>query len=79
MLLGQLRHDSKQGSRIAALLVDDPAAELDPTSLARLIGEIQELPIQLFVTALNTDHEAIRALKPGRRFHVERGKMTALL
>jgi DNA replication and repair protein RecF len=33
LMLGQLRHDSAQGSRVAALLVDDPAAELDPTSL----------------------------------------------
>jgi len=79
LLLGQLRHDSKQGSRVAALLVDDPAAELDASRLACLIREIRDLPVQLFVTALNPDHDAIRALDPGRRFHVEHGKMTALV
>jgi DNA replication and repair protein RecF len=79
LLLGQLLHDSRHGSRIATLLVDDPAAELDTEHLERLLSAVQELPVQLFITALNPDQGALKRLNPGRRFHVEHGKITALL
>ncbi len=79
MLLGQLRCDAELGSRTAALLVDDPAAELDEANLERLIAVLVELPGQLFVTALDPSNQAFTCLPDPRRFHVEHGKITRLL
>jgi DNA replication and repair protein RecF len=79
MLLGQLKCDETLGSRTAALLVDDPAAELDKTNLERLITVILELPGQLFVTALDPAMAAFDRLPVARRFHVEHGKIAPLL
>jgi DNA replication and repair protein RecF len=79
MLLGQLRCDASLGSPTAALLVDDPAAELDAANLDRLIAVVLDLPGQLFVTALDPSMSAFKRLPTPRRFHVERGKITPLL
>jgi len=79
MLLGQLRCDSEQGSSTAALLVDDPAAELDAASLEKLLAEILALPLQLFITALDRGHPALERLGVAARFHVEHGTLTRLL
>jgi len=79
MLLGQLKCDSELGSPTAALLVDDPAAELDEANLDKLISVVLELPGQLFVTALNASMAAFSSLPEPRRFHVEHGKITRLL
>jgi DNA replication and repair protein RecF len=79
LLLGQLRCDDSLGSPTAALLVDDPAAELDETNLERLISVVLELPGQLFVTALDPHMTAFQRLPVARRFHVEHGKITPLL
>jgi recombinational DNA repair ATPase RecF len=79
MLLGQLQCDETLGSPTAALLVDDPAAELDSANLERLISVILDLPGQLFVTALDPFMAAFERLPAARRFHVEHGKITPLL
>jgi DNA replication and repair protein RecF len=79
LLLGQLRCDEALGSPTAALLVDDPAAELDAANLERLISVVLELPGQLFVTALDPTMEAFQCLPVAKRFHVEHGKITPLL
>ena len=79
LLLGQLRCDDALGSPTAALLVDDPAAELDEANLERLISVVLELPGQLFVTALDPSMAAFQRLPATRRFHVEHGKITPLL
>jgi DNA replication and repair protein RecF len=79
MLLGQLRCDAEQGSAVAALLVDDPAAELDSAHLEKFLREVLDLPAQLFVTALDAQNPSIRALPQGHMFHVEHGVLTRLL
>ena len=79
LLLGQLRSDAEQGSDVAALLVDDPAAELDSGNLERLLSEVVSLPAQLFVTALDPKNPSLNYLPAGRRFHVEHGSVTRLL
>jgi DNA replication and repair protein RecF len=79
MLLGQLACDTNLGSRVAALLVDDPAAELDESHLGRLLAEVSRLPAQLVVTALDPTNPALEALPPGHRFHVEHGRVTRLI
>jgi len=79
LLLGQLRCDAELGSSVAALLVDDPAAELDADNLERLLSEVVSLPAQLFVTALDPENRALANLPDGHRFHVEHGKVTRLI
>ena len=79
MLLGQLRCDAGLGSGVAALLVDDPAAELDSGNLQRLLDEVLDLPAQLFVTALDPANPALARLPEGHRFHVEHGQVTPLI
>ena len=79
MLVGQLRCDSEQGSSTAALLVDDPAAELDAASLDKLLAEILALPLQLFITALDHGHTALERLGTAARFHVKHGNLTRLI
>ena len=79
MLIGQLRCDHAQGSPTAALLVDDPAAELDFAHLERLVDLLVALPGQLFVTSLDPASRSLARLSEPRRFHVERGQITRLL
>lgn len=79
MLLGQLRCDAEQGSEVAALLVDDPAAELDADNLGLLLREVLDLPAQLFVTALDGANPSLQALPEGHVFHVEHGVLRRLL
>ena len=79
LLLGQLRCDAELGSSVAALLVDDPAAELDAGNLERLLHEVVELPAQLFLTALDPGNPALAGLPEGHRFHVEHGAVTRLI
>jgi DNA replication and repair protein RecF len=79
LLLGQLRCDAALGSEVAALLVDDPAAELDGRHLERLLNEVTDLPGQLVVTALDPRIPALLSLQSGHRFHVEHGAVTRLL
>ncbi len=64
---------------MAALLVDDPAAELDAANLERLLAEVLSLPAQLFVTALDARNPALQALPEGHRFHVEHGVLGRLI
>ncbi len=59
------------------LLVDDPAAELDPGSLERLMSEVHARPAQLVVTALAP--EAIGPEPGYPRFHVEQGRVRAVV
>lgn len=79
LLLGQLRSDAEQGSEVALLLVDDPAAELDEGHLAGLLQEVSDVSAQLVVTALDPGNAALAGLPIGHRFHVEHGEVTRLL
>ncbi len=79
LLLGQLRCDAEQGSQVAGLLVDDPAAELDSGNLDRLLAEVLDLPAQLFVTALDATNPSIQGLPKGHMFHVEHGVLARLI
>ena len=56
-----------------ALLIDDPAAELDPENLERLVAVVRKLPVQLFVTSLRQDLPGFGV--PGATFHVEQGSI----
>ncbi len=59
------------------LLLDDPAAELDPDSLARLMGAVIGLGCQVIATALGPDSGLFP--DPPALFHVEQGKLQKLV
>ncbi len=56
-----------------ALLLDDPAAELDPQNLSRLFAELVKLDCQMITTSLRSDAALFRP--PERVFHVEQGRV----
>lgn len=74
LTLAQLRLQEGSHPGRSALLLDDPAAELDAANLERLLGVVRTLPVQLFVTSLRADLQSLG--EPGRMFHVERGAVT---
>lgn len=73
LTLAQLAVQEARTPGAGALLLDDPAAELDAASLARLLDVVRELSVQLFVTALRPDLPGLGA--PGAMFHVEHGRV----
>jgi recombinational DNA repair ATPase RecF len=56
-------------------LVDDPAAELDPASLQRLLECLTQAKAQLVITGITP---FVLPTREARVFHVERGKVRAL-
>jgi DNA replication and repair protein RecF len=75
LTLAQLVLQDEVNPGRSALLLDDPAAELDGANLERLLAVVRELPVQLFVTSLRADLPELGA--PGRMFHVEHGQVRA--
>lgn len=71
LTLAQLQLQEGTHPGRSALLLDDPAAELDAANLERLLAAVRTLPVQLFVTSLRPDLQSLGT--PGRMFHVERG------
>jgi DNA replication and repair protein RecF len=73
LMLAQLEIQEQERPGRSALLLDDPAAELDAANLGRLMAIVQTLPAQLWVTSL---HAEIPGLPAGARmFHVEQGRI----
>lgn len=77
LVLGQLQMHREAQDLRAALLLDDPAAELDSGRLMLLVDEVRRLPAQLVMTSLTKGADLLG--KPGRMFHVEQGVVTRML
>ena len=73
LMLAQLEIQEQERPGRSALLLDDPAAELDKDNLSRLMARVRRLPAQLWVTSLKQDLESL--IGPSRMFHVEHGKI----
>ena len=73
LLLAQLLVQEEERPGRSALLLDDPAAELDAASLERLMDIIRGLAVQLWVTSLNPCVPGLPV--PDRVFHVEQGRV----
>ena len=73
LTLAQLEVQEADRPGRSALLLDDPAAELDAANLGRLLACVRDLPVQLLVTSLRADVPGLP--EDGRMFHVERGAM----
>ena len=72
-LLSRLR---EQQGAAPTLLLDDPAAELDPQRLEGLVDLVKELDCQLVITSLAPDLRLFG--QPERVFHVEHGQVRQL-
>jgi recombinational DNA repair ATPase RecF len=72
-MLAQLEIQEQQRPGRSALLLDDPAAELDAENLARLMQVVQRVPAQLWVTSLHRDLVGLPS--DIRVFHVEHGSI----
>lgn len=59
------------------LLLDDPAAELDTDSLARLLEGVMALGCQVIATAL--DAKSVKFPEPPKVFHVEHGQVAEVV
>lgn len=71
LVLAQLQLQEQDRPGRSALLLDDPAAELDTENLLRLMTAVGSIRTQLWITSLKSE---IPGLPPrGRMFHVERG------
>ena len=73
MILGAAAVVQAEIGRPLVLLLDDPAAELDDQSLARLIEQVVSLEGQVIATSLDPD--ALRFPQEPSRFHVEHGEL----
>jgi DNA replication and repair protein RecF len=71
LMIAQLEIQEQQRPGRSALLLDDPAAELDRENLGRLMAIVKQLPAQLWVTSLRPDVPGMPAAT--RLFHVEQG------
>jgi len=74
MILAQLRMLNTILPEPPTLLLDDPAAELDPERLARFIDQVTPLQCQLVLTSLTAEGQPFGP--PDRTFHVEQGRVT---
>lgn len=71
LMLAQLEVQEQEKPGRSALLLDDPAAELDAENLSRLMKLVRNVPAQLWVTALKPEVGAL--LSDAQLFHVEHG------
>lgn len=74
LMLAQLQIQEEQKPGRSALLLDDPAAELDGENLRRLMALVRRVPAQLWVTSLKPEVSTL--LGDARMFHVKHGAIT---
>jgi DNA replication and repair protein RecF len=72
LMLAQLEIQEAELPGRSALLLDDPAAELDGENLKRLMALVREVPAQLWVTSLKPEIAGL--VEGGSVFHVKHGK-----
>lgn len=77
LVLAQAEFVSDAVERSVALLVDEPAAELDSDHLERLIDALTKPGLQLFVTTL--EPKALPVKSEALLFHVKHGNLSTLL
>src|SRR5688572_1971692 len=76
LILAQVALEAADRPLRSVLVIDDPAAELDASSLERLLTVLGDLSVQLVFTALAPEH---LVAEPGFPvFHVERGEVRRL-
>ncbi len=74
--LGQVQHFTQTGARHCILLYDDLAAELDSQHRSKILSVLREMPVQLFLTAIEQEQVDLGQWDEQRMFHVEQGRLT---
>jgi DNA replication and repair protein RecF len=77
LVLSQARLLASVLGRKAALLIDDPAAELDVDNLGKLLRAVTKTPAQVIATSLTP--EGLRGVELTRMFHVKQGQLDPML
>jgi recombinational DNA repair ATPase RecF len=77
LILAQSEYVAAETRKNVALLVDEPAAELDAEHLKQLMKALEKPGIQLFLTALRED--ALPLKSDAGLFHVKHGALATLL
>jgi DNA replication and repair protein RecF len=77
LVIAQSRFVADRTDATLILLVDDPAAELDRDNRERLFQMLENIPAQMFITALEATD--LPWSEKGQLFHVEHGKLNSLL
>ncbi len=79
MRLAQSAHLARIQGRTPVFLVDDIAAELDPTRRRELLALLRESGAQLFLTATEPEQLDVSPWESHRVFHVEHGKIAEVV
>ena len=77
LVIAQTRFVAAQSDQDVLLLVDDPAAELDRDNRGRLFQMLEDMPAQMFVTALEAAD--LPWSGQGQMLHIEGGEVASLL
>ena len=77
LVLGQCRLVARQADQPVALILDEPAADLDSSRLKALMQSVLTSPAQIFLASITSEGLPLNA--PGAMFHVEHGHAKALL
>lgn len=74
--LAQMDVFSRHSEKTCVLLYDDLPAELDADNRSRLLQLLAGLPVQVFVSAIESEQLDLSGWKDLKMFHVEHGKVT---
>lgn len=77
LVLAQLELLREATGRRGILLLDDPAAELDPASLERLLARTAEMGVQRLITGL--DEHGLAPGSDAKRFAIKAGRVSELV
>jgi len=77
LVIAQTHFVAESMNSRVVLLVDDPAAELDPEHQEHLFRLLQTVPAQLFITSL--DPSGVSWENVGKSFSIQAGKLSPLL
>jgi DNA replication and repair protein RecF len=73
--LAQVQHFTHSAAKHCVLLYDDLAAELDENHRHRILSVLREMPIQLFLTAIDAKQIDLHDWPEAVMFHVEHGRL----
>jgi len=73
--LAQIEQYTRSAAGHCVLLYDDLAAELDESHRNGILGILQKMPIQLFLTAIEPEQIDLDSWSDVRMFHVEHGQL----
>jgi DNA replication and repair protein RecF len=73
--LAQVQHFTMTAARHCILLYDDLAAELDEYHRQQILSVLHEMPVQLFLTAIEPEQIDLSNWSDVAMFHVEHGRL----